>query len=172
MKTEIEKCIRGRRSVRGFRRQEIPPALLDPLVDALRWAPSAGNLQSRRFYFVFDPALRTRLARAAERQAFVARAPLVVVACADHRIAREYEERGVELYCLMDVAASLQNLMLVAHAHGLATCWIGALDEDVVRGLLRLPKHLRPVSLVPVGWPTERPTPPRRRRRHDVAVFL
>ena len=172
MPTEIEKCIRGRRSVRGFRRTEIPPALLDPLIDALRWAPSAGNLQSRRFYFVFDLALRRELARAAERQTFVARAPLVVVACADHRIAREYEQRGVELYCHMDVAASLQNLMLVAHAHGLATCWIGALDEDAVRGLLRLPKYLRPVSLVPVGFPADHPAPPRRQRRKDVAVFL
>jgi len=169
---DLEKCIRGRRSVRGFRKTEIPPALLDPLVDALRWAPSAGNLQSRRFYFVFDQKLRRELARAAERQTFVARAPLVVVACADHRIAREYEERGVELYCHMDVAASLQNLMLVAHAHGLATCWVGALDEDKVRELLRLPKHLRPVSLVPVGYPSEHPTPPRRQRRQDVAVFL
>ena len=169
---DIEKCIRGRRSVRGFKRTAIPPELLNPLIDALRWAPSAGNLQCRRFYFVFDQERRRELARAAERQTFLARAPLVVVACADHRIEREYEERGVELYCLMDVAASLQNLMLVAHAHGLATCWVGALDEDKVRELLRLPKHLRPVSLVPVGYPTDHPTPPRRQRRQDVAVFL
>jgi nitroreductase len=169
---DVMNCIRGRRSVRGFKRTEIPPEVLDPLIDALRWAPSAGNLQSRRFYFVTDPDMRRELARAAERQTFVARAPLVVVACADHRIEREYEERGVELYCLMDVAASLQNLMLVAHAHGLATCWIGALDEDAVRDLLGLPEHLRPVSLVPVGYPTEHPTPPRRHRRQDVAILL
>ena len=169
---DVEKCIRGRRSVRGFQRKEIPEELLNPLIDALRWAPSAGNLQSRQFYFVTDPEVRRALARAAERQTFVARAPLVVVACADHRISREYEERGVELYCLMDIAASLQNLMLVAHAHGLATCWIGALDEDTVRELLRLPRNLRPVSLVPVGYPTEHPTPPRRHRRRDVALFV
>jgi nitroreductase len=169
---DVEKCIRGRRSVRGFRRTEIPPKLLDHLIDALRWAPSAGNLQSRRFFFVFDPDLRRELARAAERQTFAGRAPLVVVACADHRIEREYEERGVELYSVMDVAAALQNLMLVAHAHGLATCWLGALNEDAVRKLLRLPPHLRPVSIVPVGYPSEHPTPPRRHRRQDVAVFL
>jgi nitroreductase len=45
------------------------------------------------------------------------------------------------------------------------------LDEDAVRGLLGLPDHLRPVSLVPVGYPTEHPTPPRRQPRRDVAVF-
>jgi nitroreductase len=169
---DVEKCIRGRRSVRGFKRTEIPEKLINPLIDALRWAPSAGNLQARRFYFVTDPELRRELARAAERQTFAGRAPLVVVACADHRIDREYEARGVELYCLMDVAASLQNLMLVAHAHGLATCWIGAMNEEKVRELLRLPEHLRPVSLVPVGYPSEHPAPPRRHRRQDVAVFL
>ena len=152
---DLEKCIRGRRSVRGFRKTEIPPALLDHLVDALRWAPSAGNLQSRRFYFVFDLALRRELARAAERQTFVARAPLVVVACADHRIAREYEQRGVELYCHMDVAASLQNLMLVAHAHGLATCWIGAYDPDLLRQALSLKDNEIVYSITPLGYPKE-----------------
>ena len=46
--------ITSRRSIRHFTAQSIPEGAIDILIEALRWAPSAGNLQSRRFYFVFN----------------------------------------------------------------------------------------------------------------------
>ena len=167
----IPKMFRERRSVRAFEAEKPPADVLARLVDALRWAPSAGHLESRHFYFVTDRTLRRKLARAAE-QPFVGRAPVVVVACADLRIRREYGARGVQLYCLMDVAAAVQNLLLVAHREGLGACWVGALDEKEVRGLLGLPRHLRPVSLVPLGYPAEEPEAAERAAREDVATFL
>ncbi|MHC4955945.1 MAG: nitroreductase family protein [Planctomycetota bacterium] len=166
----VLKTIRARRSIREFT-GEIPPAeVLDRLVDALRWAPSAGNLQSRRFYFVGNRRMRARLAQTAH-QPFVAAAPIVVVACADDRIRREYGERGVELYGLLDVAAAVQNMLLVAEEQGLGACWVGAFDEERVAALLDLPTCLRPVSLVPLGYPAEAPEAPGRRSRKRVAVL-
>ena len=50
--------IKNRRSVTEFKAQEIPESAIDALIEALRWAPSAGNLQSRKFYFVFNEELR------------------------------------------------------------------------------------------------------------------
>jgi nitroreductase len=162
--------IRGRRSVRRFEPRAVARETLDALVEALRWAPSAGNLQSRRFYLVLDASLRKKLAHAALGQDFVAEAPVVVVGCADRRIARDYGDRGVELYCLMDVAVSIENLMLLAYERGLGTCWVGAFDEEEASRALGLPAHLRPVALVPLGFPAERPGPPARKRPADVAV--
>jgi nitroreductase len=159
---DILQMIQSRRSIREFQDRSLPEKVVDDLMEALRWAPSAGNLQSRFFYFVFNPELRKRLAEAALSQEFIARAPLVVVACADYRIADHYGQRGQELYMLQDVAASLQNLLLVAHARGLGATWVGALNEDRVRKLLNVPDHLRPVALVPVGYPDERPEAPSR----------
>jgi nitroreductase len=167
----ILKTIRERRSIREFTGKDPPSATLLRLIDALRWAPSAGNLQSRHFYFVCDTSRRKALARAAS-QPFLSQAPVIVVACANHRIRSEYGERGVKLYCLMDVAAALQNLLLVAHEAGLGTCWVGAFDERRVRALLEIPRYLRPVSLVPLGYPAESPEPPERDERNDVAVFV
>jgi nitroreductase len=159
---EILEAIKQRRSIRQFQRKALPPQALDCLIEALRWAPSAGNLQSRRFYFVFNEALKAKLACAALDQPFIAQAPVAVVACADHRITRQYGERGVTLYCLMDVAASLQNLLLAAVAQSLGSCWVGAFDESEVRQILQLPAHLRPVAVVPIGFPAEHPPPPPR----------
>lgn len=170
---KILEAIKERRSVREFQRKEILPEALEVLMEALIWAPSAGNLQSRRFYFVFNQEIKERLARAALHQSFIAQAPLAVVACADHdRVVRRYGERGVMLYCLMDVAASVQNLLLAAHELGLATVWVGAFHEEEVRRVLGLPPHLCPVTIVPVGYPAERPAPPQRVSKEEAILFM
>ena len=114
----VLQAVRQRRSIRTYRSDPIPDKVLDRLVQSLRWAPSSGNYQRRKFYFVFNRKLRRSLARIALDQTFIADAPLTVVACADHRIEKEYGQAGVDLFCLLDVAASIQNLGLVAHEVG------------------------------------------------------
>jgi len=160
----IIEIIKDRRSIRSFQSgRAIPQELTDRFIEALIWAPSAGNLQSRKFYFVYNDALKQELARAALGQSFITEAPLVIVGCADlDRVKPRYGSRGVTLYAPQDVAASVQNLMLVAHEAGLGTCWIGAFDEDAVSKAMKLPAHLRPVAIVPVGYPAKKPSPPPR----------
>jgi len=169
---DILDAVKGRRSIRRFKNAPIPAPLLRTLEDSLLEAPSAGNLQSRRFYFVFRDETRTRLAEAAYRQDFIVEAPLAVVCCADLSIAKQYGERGRSLYCLQDVAASIQNLMLVAYSHGLGTVWVGAFNEKGVSRILNLPDHLRPVAVVPVGYPDEKPSRPGRVPREEAIIHL
>lgn len=102
--------IKNRRSVRRFINESIPKEVQEALKDAIIWAPSAGNLQSRKFYFVFNQAMKEDLVKAALGQSFIAEAPLVIVACIDLRISDDYGERGVKLYAIQDVAASIQNV--------------------------------------------------------------
>ncbi len=91
---DILEIIKNRRSVRGFQKKEIPEEIVEKLIEALLWAPSAGNLQSRKFYFVFDQKTKEDLVKSASGQSFIAQAPLVIVGCADDNIARRYGERG------------------------------------------------------------------------------
>jgi nitroreductase len=159
---EVLKAVKERRSVRDFQTKEIPDDVAKKLVEALIWAPSAGNLQSRKFYFVTTPSLKRRLASAALDQQFIAEAPLVVIGCADARIAAHYGTRGATLYALQDVACSIMSMMLVACESGLATVWVGAFREGPVAEILELPGDLRPVAIVPVGYPSRiPPAPPR-----------
>ena len=161
-----------RQSIRDFRDREIPQEAIDMLVEALRWAPSAGNMQSRKFYFIFDQTTRKKLAAAALNQSFLAQAPLAVVACLDRRIALRYGDRGVNLYSIQDVSASVMNLMLVAHELGLGTCWVGAFKEFDVVEILELPDHLRPVAIVPVGYPGRVPAGRQKRIPKEEAVQI
>lgn len=159
---DIMTVIKSRRSIRRFLDKEIPKDAIDALKEALIWAPSAGNLQSRRFYFVFNNEVKKRIADAALHQTFILQAPLVVVACADLSIERFYGSRGKELYAIQDVACSIENMMLAACSLGFGSVWVGAFDEDGIAKLLDMPSHLRPVAIVPVGYPGHNPLSPRR----------
>lgn len=167
----ILKIIKERRSVRDFEKRDIPEDVIDKLIDALIWAPSAGNLQSRKFYFVRDGKLKRELASAALNQRFIAEAPLVVVGCTDSRIYSRYGDRGVNLYAIQDVACSIMNMMLLAWENGLGSVWVGAFREGEVAEVLELPDNLRPVAIVPVGYPSRIPSPPPRVSKKEAIEF-
>jgi hypothetical protein len=82
--------------------------------------------------------------------------------------------RGRDFYCLQDSALAAQNLALVAHANGLGTCWVGSFDEEKAREVLEIPDSLRPVAIVPCGYPAnnEEPTPDRSTLARDSGATL
>ena len=169
---DVFEAIRGRRSIRSFRPEDVPDELVEKLIDCARWAPSAGNLQPWEFVVVRDPQTKKALARAALGQHFIAEAPVVIVVCADQkRSGWGYGKRGIQLYCLQDTAAATQNMLLAAHALGLGACWVGAFDEENVASILRLPEGIRPVAVVPVGYPAEAPPPRPRRSVREIVHF-
>ena len=89
---------------------------------------------------------------------------MVIVVCADEkRSSTGYGIRGKLLYCLQDTAAATQNILLTAHSLGLGSCWVGAFDEESARKALNIPEGVRPVAIIPVGYPDE--TPRQRARR-------
>jgi SagB-type dehydrogenase family enzyme len=105
-----------------------------------------------------------KLGEAALDQSFIEEAPVVIVVCADeNRSARRYGSRGRTLFCIQDTAAAIQNIHLTACSHGLGTCWIGAFKEDEVKTILKIPDGMRPVAIIPVGYPDESPTRPSKR---------
>jgi len=170
--SEILKVIKGRRSVRKFQKKSIPEEIVDKLIEALIWAPSAGNLQSRKFYFVFSDKIKEKLVQAASGQDFIAQASLVVVGCTDDKIAGRYGERGKNLYTICDVAMSIQNMMLLAQEFGLGTCPVGAFDEEKVSKILNIPKSLHPILIIPVGYPAEKPEAPSRVSKKETVEFI
>lgn len=169
---EILEIIKNRRSIREFKKKEIPEKIINRFIEALIWAPSAGNLQSRKFYFVLNQKIKNKLVEAALGQSFITEAPLVIIGCADKKIIRHYGERGENLYSICDVATSIQNLMLLAHEEGLGTVWVGKFDEKEVSKILKLPKNLRPIVICPVGYPAEEPSAPKRVSKGDAIRIL
>ncbi len=162
---EVFECIRGRRDIRAFKGLDIPDEAIRKILEAAVQAPSAGNVQDWEFVVVRSAETRQALAEAALGQGFIAEAPVVIVACSDlQRMGQAYGERGVNLYSVQDTAAATQNLLLAAWGMGIGGCWVGAFSEKNVAGALRLPGHVRPLAIIPLGVPDGMP-PKRKRRR-------
>ena len=160
---DVLDAIKGRRSVREFKPEPVKEADLQKILEAAQWAPSAGHCQPLELVVVRDEAVKQKLVRAALGQSFIAEAPIVLVVCADvARTSSRYGKRGADLYCIQDTAAAVQNIHLAAYALGYATCWIGAFDEGEAADAIKAPANVRPLAIIPVGKPAEKPSAPRR----------
>jgi len=156
---DVFQAIQGRRSVRSFRPDPVSEEDLRKILEAAIAAPSAGNRQPWEFIVVRDGERKREVAEAAYGQHFIEEAPVVVVVCANLvRSATVYGRRGEELYAIQDTAAAVQNMLLAAFALGYGTCWVGAFDEEKVSRVLKIPKGVRPVAIVPIGRPAEKPS--------------
>lgn len=160
---DLLEAIKGRRSIRAFKSQDIPEVIVEKIIDAARYAPSAGNIQPWEFVITRKPDTKKKLAQAAH-QSFIEEAPVVIAVCADEKRALSgYGNRGETLFCIQDTAAATQNILLTAYSLGLGTCWIGAFNEKEAKKTLETPKGIRPVAIIPVGYPNK--TPSQRGRR-------
>ena len=155
---DLTDAIAKRRSVRTYKKRDLPQGVVEQLLESARQAPSAGNVQPWEFVVASTQKTNMAISHAAFEQENLQEASIIIVVCADEkRAAESYGARGKALYCLQDTAAAIQNLMLTACSLGLGSCWIGAFKEDEVRKVINAPKNMRPVALIPVGYPNESP---------------
>ena len=146
-----------RRSVRKYTKDPVSEAQVTALLRAAMAAPSAGNQQPWQFVVVRDPAVLEVIAGANPYGGMAREAPVVIVICGD--LSRE-ERPG---FWVQDCAAATENLLLAAHAAGLGAVWCGTYPREErmrpIKAVLQLPEHVIPFSVVPIGYPAERPAP-------------
>jgi nitroreductase len=169
---DVLEAIKNRRSIRAYAAEDVLESDVERLIEAARWAPSAGNIQPWAFVVVKDADTKRKLSIAALNQSFIQRASVVIVVCADLvRSSRVYGSRGVNLYSIQDTAAATENILLAAQELGLAVCWVGAFREDEVATAVNAPRNLRPVALVAVGHPAEKPSAPQKRSINEIVHY-
>ncbi len=141
--------------------------MVHEILDLARHAPSSMNGQPWHFIVVREKETKKRLVeiknrhcpieKQAYRADFLLGASVIVVVCVDKR---ESYDREIENGLL-----AAANILLGAHARGLGSVYMSAhkADEPAVaeeiRQALRIPEHMDPISLLPLGRPAERPEP-------------
>jgi len=102
---------------------------------------------------VLDKDVRGSLQQAGAGQPCLAEAPLCMAIVVDvgQMVSRYHAD--AERYCLIEVGHVAQNVLLQATAMGLGGVAIGAFDRDLAYSALRLPGHMQPVYLLPIGYP-------------------
>lgn len=166
-----------RKSVRVYEEKEVPPEVKRAILSAAIQAPSASNMNLYTIIDVTDPALKQRLSVTCDNQPFIAKAPVVLVFCADYyRWYRSFcahmetvraPEEGDLFLANCDALIAAQNAVIAAESFGLGSCYIGDILENFEehQKLLNLPDHVAPACMVCMGYPTpqqrERAKPPR-----------
>ena len=144
--------IKKRQSVRSYQNKEIPEDTLLQVLEAGRLAPSANNKQHWKFIVVKDKNLRKKLVPACKNQEFVGEAPVVIAGCGTDP---DYVMTCGEHSYSIDLAIALDHMSLEAASLGLGTCWIGAFYQEQVKEILGVPKGVRIVNLLTLGYPKE-----------------
>mgnify|MGYP000611816527 CR=1 FL=1 len=165
---EFEKVIKDRHSIRAFQPKKVEDEKIKKILELTNLSPSAGNLQAYEIFLVRDEGKKKALADAALGQEFIAEAPIVLVFCANpSRSASRYGSRGRDLYSIQDATIACSFAMLAATSLGLGSCWVGAFDEEEVKRVLGI-KDLKPIAILPIGYPAEKPYVTGRRSLKDL----
>jgi len=193
----LDSLIRSRRSVRRYQPTPVPSALVEQLLAAATWAPSAHNRQPWRFVVLTALADRARLAvalgarlradrladgdspevveaDAARSYARLTGAPVVVAVCLTLAEMDQYPDarrtNAEYLMAVQSTSMAVQNLLLAAHAVGLGACWMCAplFSPEAVTEALSLPADWQSQALVTLGYPASAGKPAQRKPLSDV----
>tara|TARA_Y100000310_G_scaffold341787_1_gene442130 strand:+ start:29158 stop:29823 length:666 start_codon:yes stop_codon:yes gene_type:complete len=165
---EVFDAIRSRRSIRKYQDKQVPWDNIVTIMQAGKYAPSAGNLQNWKFIVVKDDTKRQGIAKACLGQDWMEQAPVFIAVIGEPERARMYYgTRGARLYTIQGCAAAIENMLLTAHSLGLGTCWVGAFDEDEIFRILNLAEEKIVQGIITIGYPDEKPeVPPKYRIEH------
>lgn len=165
----MNETIRGlleRKSVRVFTGEPVSQEIKTQLLECAAAAPTAGNQQLYTILDITDQKLKEKLAVTCDNQPFIAKAPVVLVICADaNKWYQGFQHFGCEprrpgagdlMLAVCDAVIATQNVVTAAHSLGLGSCYIGDIMEQYEehRELLKLPRYVFPVAMLVIGWPT------------------
>lgn len=174
----MEELIKRRRSIRRFQDKPVATATLGELFEAARYAPSWGNLQCWELVVVRDPDDKKKLAGllSAKNPATkcLETAPVILAVCGAPLRSGYYkgvQQTRYQHWFLYDLGILSQTLCLKACDLGLGSVIVGSFDHKAAEELLGIPEGQELVALIPLGYPDQEPSAPRRREMEDFVHY-
>ncbi len=150
---ETYDVILTRRSIRQFKSKKIPKDILNNIIRAAMYAPSAHDQQPWQFIVIDDRKLLDIISEKHPYASMCKTAPLAILVCADLTF-----EQSKDMW-ILDCAAATQNILLASCDFGIGSVWVGVYFRkkyiEIFTTLFKLPKHIIPISLIPLGYPAE-----------------
>ena len=149
-------AIRKRWGCRKYSDEPLDKEALGTVLDAGRYAPSAGNLQDRSFIIVKDSKLKEDIAQASGNQTWVQTAPILIVIVAENlKVGKFFGPRGDKFYSIQDTSFAAENMLLAATDLGLGCALVVGFNEEKLSQILKIEPPARPHAIIILGKPLE-----------------
>lgn len=167
-----KECIKGRRSIRKFKDTSIDHQVLADIIETASYAPSWKHTQIVR-YIAVEGALKDKIGSECTSMfpnngTIIQNAPMLIAVtviknrCGYERDGSFTTPRG-DTWQMYDAGVASEAFCLAAYEQGIGSVIVGIFDGDAVSALLSIPDDRELVALIPIGYPDEAPTAPRRK---------
>jgi len=148
---DFEKLITERYSVRNFKPEHLPQAVIDKILDAGHKAPTGCNYQPQRILVLNTDKAIAKLKNCTKCH-FNAQAAMLVCHNKDESWVRKYDGA---LSSPVDAVIVTTHMMLEAHNIGVGCCWVMHFDPNAMRETFNIPDNVEPIALLVMGYPSE-----------------
>jgi nitroreductase len=190
---EFKEVVTKRRSVRKFLKDNIPKKALMNILEAGRWAPSAGNCQPWHFVVVTDPQTKTTIAQNSTRfskkhwmrfsperakylaarggswdKSYMKDIPTLIAVC------YKPQENIRDELVLGSVWMAVENMLLAATDEGLGGCvytFLNRKEENELKKTLHANREQRIACMIQLGYTKIEPTSPSRKQINEIVSY-
>lgn len=148
---EFQKLISDRYSVRQFKQEHLPQAVIDKLLEAGHKAPTGCNYQPQRILVLNTDEAMDKLYKCTKCH-FNAPTAMLVCYNIDESWTRPYDKA---LSAPVDAVIVATHMMLAAHDTGVGCCWVMHFDPYAIQETFNIPENIKPVALLVMGYPSQ-----------------
>ncbi len=153
---DLDDAIKSRRSFREFSGKKAPWDKVLEAIEAALQAPAAVNSLPMKFIIIETQDKINKISDICQQE-WISQSKLLVVVCSDDSsLEGLYHEKGT-LYARQQAGAAIENFLLKITDLGLATCWVGSYQDELIKQLLKIPGHINIEAILPVGFPKKKP---------------
>ena len=186
--------IRTRRTIRKYQDRKVPREIIEKIIEAGRWAPSAHNLQPWEFVAVDNKDKIGKIAEMLDKKANelfsgfnivmrdtannLRKTDLILLVYADRTISKRFNKLGPpyseigNIYEIQSVANAIQNIQLYSHSVNLGMAWYGMplFCEKEINDILGQSGRL--MAIMSIGYPDEKPKEAKRKSVNEILKFV
>jgi nitroreductase len=148
---ELHKALQKRVSIRSFSNKKVSIKDILKLIESASLAPSPGNLSLLKYIIIENPNTISKIADACTQE-FIKSASTLIIICSDSKIAKSLYEDRANKYVKHAVGASVENMLLKAVDLGIASSWVGAFVDKIIKRVLNIPEEIEIEVIIPLGY--------------------
>lgn len=145
----------SRFSVRDYDPRPVEKEKIEKLLRVAQVAPTAANKQPQKIYIITKDEDREKLKTVTK---YTFNAPMFFVVCVDKDIVWKHKTEDTNS---IDIDGSIiaTHILFEAYDLGLGSVYVRAFQTEELKKLFNIPENIKPVALLPLGYPKENAKP-------------